>query len=540
MSKLLTRRRLITTSLAGGAGLALTSTAGLGLTNAGGRLIERAAASATPCSSLSDIEHVVMIIQENRSFDNYFGTYPGVAGFSDPRVLRQPGRGNLPIWYQFGWGPGDQAPARDHYLLPFHLDTAHTNAECTNDITHAWVAQHQAWNGGAMDRWVATHVAAGNDGVIAGPMTMGYYTRADLGFYHALADAFTLCDQYHCSVLGPSTPNQLFTLSATIDPHGHAGGPVADNPTARIPQAPGGVPFAAATETASFSWTTMPEALQHAGVSWKFYQPPGSQALDFISNNSLLYFPKFRDPSSELFRRGLAPTFPGQFQLDVASGTLPQVSWVTTMSGLDEHPPSPIVNGEITAVGQVLATLMANPAVWERTVVFMTYDENGGFFDHVPPPVPPPGTPDEWLTVPAKVGEMGGIRGPIGLGFRVPMLVLSPFSVGGLVCSEVFDHTSMLRFVERRFGVRVPNLSHWRRSVTGDLTSAINFAAGPKPARAPAVNPDEVVRVAEECLLAAPLDGAMMPQPYPVPPNGRLPRQAPGRPKRPSGPVRCT
>ena len=538
MATSLTRRQFLRAVGAGAAGLALSAEAG--------GIIQRAAAAGTRCSSLSDIEHVVIVIQENRSFDHYFGAYPGVTGFSDPDVLTQPSRGHQPIWYQYGWGPGDTAPVSSHSLLPFHLDTAHTNAECTNDITHAWIAQHRSWNGGAMDRFVATHVAREWDGVTAGPMTMGYYTRADLGFYWALADAFTICDHYHCPVMGPSTPNQLYSISANIDPDGGHGGPVVDNPGSAIPGAPGSVPLVPGTGTPSLTWKTMPEALERAGISWKVYQPPGAQVADFVSNNSLVYFPAFRDPSSPLFRKGLVPSFPGEFQADVASGKLPQVAWIGAMSGLDEHPPSPIPLGELSITQQVLSTLVANPSVWDRTIVFLTYDENGGFFDHVPPPVAPRGTPGEWLTVPARIGDGGEFRGPIGLGFRVPMLVVSPYTVGGYVCSDVFDHTSTLRFIERRFGVPVPNLSPWRRSATGDLTTAINFAGGahpPPPAvtRAltdPGATATDVARVALECPADATLDGAQMPQPYPVPSN-RLPTQEPGRARRPSGPVSC-
>jgi len=396
-----------------------------------------------------------------------------------------------------------------------------------------------------LDRFVATHVSKDWDGVVSGPMTMGYYTRADLGFYYALADAFTLCDHYHCSVMGDSTANQLHYLSATIDPDGKAGGPVIGNPSSSIPGGPGSVPLVPATGTPSLYWQTMPEALESAGVSWKFYQPPGTQAADFISNNSLVYFPKFRNPASPMFRKGIAPSFPGDFQADVATGKLPHVSWITSTGvGFDEHPPEPIPLGELFVTYQVLSTLLANPAVWERTVVFLTYDENGGFFDHVPPPVAPPGTPGEWITRPATVGDAGNFEGPIGLGFRVPMLVLSPFSVGGLVCSDVFDHTSTLRFVERRFGVSVPNLSRWRRSVTGDLTTTLNFAAGVQPvppsfARAvQRETPTDLARVAQQCPVNATLDGVGMPQPYPVPRNSTA-SQEPGPARRPSGPVPC-
>jgi phospholipase C len=532
----LSRRRFLKAAVAGSAGLSLTSRAG--------GLIARAASYGTRCASLSDIEHVVIVVQENRSFDNYFGAYRGVAGFSDPNVLKQPSHLGQPVWYQYGWGPGDKAPLASHHLLPFHLDTKRTNAECSDDITHAWVAQHKSWNGGAMDRFVATHVSRDWDGVVAGPMTMGYYTRSDLGFYYAMADAFTICDHYHCSVMGPSTPNQLYYLSATIDPGGKAGGPVVDNPSSTIPGAPGTLAFVPGSGAPGLHWETMPEALEKAGVSWKFYQPPGSQALDFISNNSLLYFPKFRDPSSPLFEKGLLPSFPGDFQADVASGKLPHVSWVTSMSALDEHPPSPIPVGELFVIEQVLTTLLSNPAVWERTVVLLTYDENGGFFDHVPPPVAPPGTPREWITVQPAVGDAGGIKGPIGLGFRVPMLAISPFSVGGLVSSDVFDHTSTLRFIERRFGVPVPNLSAWRRSVTGDLTTAINFAAGARPVPPSFMRAVEggvgsdAARVAQQCPVNATLDGAQMPVPYPIPANS-LPSQERGTAPRPSGPVAC-
>lgn len=124
-----------------------------------------------------------------------------------------------------------------------------------------------------------------------------------------------------------------------------------------------------------------------------------------------------------------------------------------------------------------------HPRVWRKTALFITWDENGGFFDHVAPPVAPKGTKGEYLSVANLPAAANGIRGPIGLGFRVPMLVVSPFTRGGLVCSDTFDHTSMLRFVETRFGVEVPNLSAWRRRVTGDLTGAFNFAARPNDRR---------------------------------------------------------
>ena len=530
--RLLSRRQLLGGAIAGGAGLALS--------RAGGRLIARAAEFATPCGSLADIQHVVILMQENRSFDNYFGSYPAVAGFDDPTVLRQPRRGGRPIWYQYGWGPGDAGPVSGDYLLPFRLDTDSNDAACTPDVTHEWEAQHLCWNNGAMDRWVATHVADDWDGVAAGPTTMGYYTRQDLGFLYELADAFTICDHYFCSVMGPTVPNRLYSVSGTIDPEGAAGGPVFENPGGPIP--PGtSLPLVPGAGAPSYTWRTMPEALEDAGISWKYYQPFGSQVVDMLSNNPLVYFPPFRDPSSPLFRKGVAPTFPGDFQTDVAAGTLPQVSFIASTSGIDEHPPSPVAVGEHGVTRQVLATLLANPDLWQSTVLFVTYDENGGYFDHVPPPTPPANTGGEWL---APGSGPNGIDGPIGLGFRVPTLVLSPFSVGGFVSSDVFDHTSTLRFIETRFGVPVPNLSTWRRQNTGDLTSAINFKGGAQtaPPSIQAIAGDvagtgqDVAKVATECPTTAPLDGIGQPQPYPVPPNGSLPRQESGTRRAPSGP----
>jgi phospholipase C len=174
--------------------------------------------------------------------------------------------------------------------------------------------------------------------------------------------------------------------------------------------------------------------------------------------------------------------------------------------------------------------VMGHKATWEKTAIFVTWDENGGFFDHVAPPTAPPETPGEYLTVPDVTGSSGGVTGPIGLGFRVPMLVLSPFSRGGLVSSEVYDHTSMLRFLETRFGVEVPNLSAWRRETAGDLTGAFNFAAPPifKPAKGlPAV----VVSPSEAAEGGCEKNSAVV-----VPPNSQ-PVQEPGTRGVPSGVV---
>jgi phospholipase C len=353
-------------------------------------------------------------------------------------------------------------------LLPWHLDTSHANAACALDPAHEWSPQHYAWHDGANDRFVLAQgrVAGASD-------TMGYYTRADLPLYYALADAFTLCDHYFCSALGSTAPNRHYATAATIDPMGTGGGPVpSSEPVVTAPQG-----AAIVTSAARYTWTTMPERLQAAGISWKVYQAPGANLSTMASNSVLLRYQRFvADPSSELYRNAFLPLFPHDFVADVAAGTLPAVSWLNTRSpGFDEHPPYAPNVGE-RVVGSVVRTLLEHPRVWAKTVLIVSYDENGGFFDHVAPPTPPPGTPGEFIPAALLPRLAGGITGPIGLGFRVPTLVVSPFSRGGHVNSDVFDHTSLLRFLETRFGVEVPNLSDWRRSVVGDLTTTLDFA----------------------------------------------------------------
>jgi phospholipase C len=494
----ISRRHLLKAGAAAGAAMTI-----------GQGLLARASASPVGGRGLSSVDHVVFLIQENRSFDHYFGTLSGVRGFDDHP------EGELGSFSQ-AW-PGAPPHSPLGRLLPFHLDSTQTSGQCVHDITHAWEAQHTSWDGGAMERFVAVHVA--EDGAGAGPATMGYYQRKDLSFYYALADAFTICDGYHCSVMGPTDPNRLYSLSATIDPEGKAGGPVVDNPTQ-------------GTSAGLLSWTTMPERLQAQGISWKVYQfPPTGLSAD-TSNNMLPLFKQYHDPTSPLFENGLLPTFPGQFQADVQAGELPQVSWVLSPPEFDEHPAGPISYGEyITA--QVLNALVSNPQVWSKAVLFVTYDENGGFFDHLPPSTAPPGTPGEYLTTSQLPSAAAGISGPIGLGFRVPMLVVSPFSRGGRVCSDTFDHTSMLRFLESRFGVEVPNLSEWRRSATGDLTSALDlrYPDASVPPLPDTTQPG--LSATAECasVFEDNLSGANSPT-YPVPSRQTMPTQEPGRHRR--------
>jgi phospholipase C len=421
-------------------------------------LVQHEAAHAAAPSSLKDIEHVVFLIQENRSYDHYFGAYPKGRGFDD-HPQGSPGLFAQPDPPPFGRTKGG-------LLYPWHLDTLHANASCFFDVGHEWTAQHVSWNNGQMNGWMRGHrPTPGAEKV------MGYYTRADLPFYYGLADAFTLCDHYHCSVFGPTDPNRHYAMSATCDPEGNAGGPVVTNPSDAF--APKGQQIA--LNAALYTWTTMPERLEAAGVSWKVYQVPGSLRSTPTTNNILLRYRQYGDPKSPLYQQAFVPRYPHDFEQDVKSGMLPAVSWLNARTpGQDEHPPyAPNVGEHVT--GHVLRTLLANPKVWAKTVLFVTYDENGGFFDHVTPPTPPPGTPGEYVPPAVLPALANGINGPIGLSFRVPMLVISPFSRGGHINSDTYDHTSMLRFLETRFGVEVPNVSAWRRATVSDLTSTLQF-----------------------------------------------------------------
>jgi phospholipase C len=339
-------------------------------------------------------------------------------------------------------------------LLPFHLQLSGPAADANlilADPAHTWHAQHAVWHDGALDRWRAVHDR--DDGPRAAAI-MGYYTRADLPVHYALAQAFTICDNYFSSVLGPTGPNRLYWMSATLDPDGLGGGPMLADMTA--------------TARGSLDWTTFPERLEEAGVSWKVYNtlPPGTYSE---LSGMLRYFRRFQDPESTLHRRGLDPRWPGDFEHDVRAGTLPAVSWIIPSVRSSEHPNHPPAVGAETIMS-VLSSLVANPRIWERTALIVSYDENGGFFDHVSPPTPPPGTPGEYVLRPS--GDPS--TSPIGLGFRVPCLVISPYSRGGHVNSETFDHTSQLRLLGRRFGVDVPYLSPWRRRVAGDMTHLLD------------------------------------------------------------------
>jgi phospholipase C len=418
--------------------------------------------------TIADVEHVVILMQENRAFDHYFGAMNGVRGFADRFPI--PVADDATVWTQ-GDRPGNPA------LSPFPLNTLETFAHMRIEgAPHNWIDAQTAWDEGRMSRWPASKTAR----------SLGYYRREDIPFQYALADAFTVCDAYHASFQGGTNTNRLFLWTGTNDPAGLGGGPSISNSHDSLVSA-GGHPD-------GYRWTTYVERLEAAGVSWRIYQ----DMADNFSDNPTAGFKRFRDshagaPDADprLAALALHTRALDGLRADVLAGTLPQVSYIVAPAKDSEHPgpSSPAQGADYTA--RVLDAVTANPETWSRTVLLVMYDENDGFFDHVPPPAPPSlkdgvvlggstvDTAGEYHTVRAPsehTAERDDLMGrPYGLGPRVPMLVVSPWSRGGWVDSEVFDHTSVIRFLERRFGVMEPNISLWRRAVCGDLTSAFDF-----------------------------------------------------------------
>ncbi len=416
-----------------------------------------AIAAARDTGTITDVKHVVIFMQENRSFDHYFGTLRGVRGFGDRFPV--PLASGASVWHQ------PSATGAPH--LPFHLDTTTTSAQRSIHLKHGWADGQQAWHGGRMNQWVAAKSA----------LALGHYRQSDIPYQFALANAFTVCDAYHCSELTGTNSNRLFLWSGSNDPLGLGGGPAIDNANDNLANAPG------------YSWTTYPERLEAAGVSWQIYQ----NMADNFTDNPLEGFDTYRQAyytstptaaQASLKARALSTRSLSDLSNDVKSGRLPQVSWIIAPAKYSEHPEpsSPLWGAEYTE--RVLKALTSDPAVWSKTVLFIMFDENDGYFDHMPPPAIASRNADgseAGMSTVSTLGERNELQpsyrgAPFGMGWRVPMYVVSPWSKGGWVNSQVSEHTSVIRFLEARFGVMEPNISAWRRAVSSDLTSCFNFA----------------------------------------------------------------
>jgi len=457
--------------------------------------------------TIHDVEHVVILMQENRSFDQYFGTLRGVRGFGD----------RFPIPLPEGRNVWQQRVASGQVVLPFHLDGNAGNAQRVSGTPHDWNDSQQAWDHGRMDQWPR----------YKNQISMGYFKEAEIPFQFALANAFTVCDAYHCAMHTGTDANRSFFLTGT-------NGAVPTG-TAFVTNEWDAIDGLASGVNTGYTWKTYAERLEEAGVSWISYQ----NMPDEWGDNMLGAFRQFKraniasgypvssggspgkpytntgqavpyhaydaatDNVGNPLYKGIANTLPGSrpenyldaFRRDIRDGKLPSVSWLNAPSIYCEHPgPSSPVQGA-WFLQEVLDALTAVPEVWSKTVLIVNFDENDGYFDHVPSPSAP--SPDgkggyagkttlaeadlaaEYYTHPKPAGSTrqpapdGRVYGP---GPRVPLYAISPWSRGGWVNSQVFDHTSVLRFLEARFGVKEPNIGPFRRAVCGDLTSVFNFA----------------------------------------------------------------
>ncbi|MFH8398371.1 phosphocholine-specific phospholipase C [Streptomyces anulatus] len=473
---------------------------------------------------LGSIKHVVILMQENRSFDHYFGTLRGVRGFGDRNAIELPTGGTV----------FEQPAAAGSTVLPFPVRGAaeeqKKDLQYIGALDHSWNGGAKAWGGGWMNGWISAKTAA----------TMAYYDRRDIPLHYELADTFTVCDAYHSSIHTSTSPNRnhLWSGKTGFEPNGK--------------RAVGNDAYNEGTHP-GYDWSTYAERLEKAGRSWRTYtewenftdnqiefyatfKAIARKALARTGGHTYMeaFYAKVRGASEtertrllglleegvatldrrerSLFERGLrrvpTGTLADEFAKDVAAGTLPAVSYLVPSAIDSEHPSTSSPVHSATIVYKILDALGKHPDVWRHTAVLINYDENDGFFDHVPPPVAPPEVADE---------QWEGR--PTGLGIRVPLLVVSPWTVGGYVCSEVFDHTSVIRFLERWTGVKEPNISDWRRRVTGDLTSAFDFT---RARRQPAVQTPGAI---------PPFEGRWQPKPPAV---QQLPAQEPGaRPARP-------
>jgi phospholipase C len=528
--------------------------------------IQRAfAIDPAPGSTYLDAEHVVILMQENRSFDHAYGTLRGVRGFNDPRAMTLPD-GNL-VWLQTN--------AAGETYAPFRLNLRDTKATWMGSLPHSRESQVAARNGGKHDRWLIAK-RSGEMEYAHLPLTLGFYNREDLPFYYALADAFTICDQNFCSALTCTTPNRLYLWSGTLREKPSITSKANLN-----------------NEDADFdtqvNWKTFPEQLEENGISWRVYQneiclPTGfsGEEESWLSNygdNPLEYFtqynvrfsaahrsyliseekslateleklegqtstpklekeieakrgkldqarhdletytednfaklsprdqnlhrkaftinvsdPDYRELDSLSYRekdvdhKMQAPKGDVlyQFREDVRTGKLPAVSWIVAPENFSDHPSAPWYGAWY--LSEAFDILTQNPEVWKKTIFILCYDENDGYFDHVPPFMPP--SPDKPETGKVSSGIDTAVEqapdGPIGLGFRVPLVIASPWSRGGYVCSQVFDHTSILQFLEKFLSAKTKqpihetNINEWRRTVCGDLTSVFRPYHGEK------------------------------------------------------------
>jgi phospholipase C len=448
-------------------------------------LIEKALAveADSPTRSINDVKHIVILMQENRSFDHYFGTMKGVRGFGD----------RFPIPLESGQRAFSQSDGQT-IVPPFRANFKTSNAALVKPTPHDFPDMQAAWNQGKYGFWPKFKT----------PYSMAYYTREEIPFQYALADAFTISDAYHCSIATGTDPNRImFWSGSNSDPEKRAAGinctdkdsePVNQRCWITGKHPDPGYKY----KGNAFKWATLPDVLEKAGVSWRIYQNPNDNWTGAM--HGCLAFESFRTakPGSAIYEQGMKHWSVEDLAKDVSQNTLPAVSWILPSRADCEHPggpSSPYRGADFTHA--VLTALTSNPEVWSKTVFFLTFDENDGLFDHLPAPAVPSYNLDGTLAGKSTIEVdgmyfhndrktqkrsyldsldtiSGDIR-PWGMGPRVPLYVISPWSKGGWVHSEVADHTSVAQFIEKRFDVHLPGISPWHRAVSSDLFSAFDF-----------------------------------------------------------------
>ncbi len=343
----------------------LGAAAGVGLTIGTGLTVATKAMASLWDDTAIPIDHILIACQENRTFDAYFGCYPRAGQFG------------MPVGYTLPDGDGGSVQP---YHFPFSMSL---------NVPHSWQDIHNEWNGGAMDGFYT------NDGWDA----LGYYDSSDLPYYYALADSFTLCGNYFCSLLGPSTPNRIALWSGT------AGGLTTN-----------------AVERGALDWPTVVDLLDDYGISWKCYNLGLGTGSLFEDFNALVYFKRWQYDRRLFYSEQ-------DYYADLKAEQLPQVVFLITESLICEHPPADIQLGQRTMAHVIKALIQSR--LWSRSALFLTYDEGGGYFDHVPPPQ----------------------LDAYGLGLRVPTLVVSPWARRGYISGQLYEHSSLLKFIERRFNL---------------------------------------------------------------------------------------
>jgi phospholipase C len=352
---------------------------------------------------ITAVQHIVFIIKENHTFDNYFGTFPGAHGATTGVISSGQ---VVPL-----------SPMPDIYNKP---------------LCNGWDCAIQAMDGGRMDRFDLT--AGGSLNPYA---QMG---EQNIPNYWAYARQFVLADGFFTSVHGPSLPNHLFAIAAqsggAISNAGNSGGHYCDGSpsgTVNVMDKEGNI----TSQSPCFNFLTLPDVLGTAGITWRYYAYGGG-ALFLINQIR----------NGPAWNQNIAP--PEQFVSDARSGHLPSVSWILpSPGGVEEHPPHSVCVGENWSV-EVLNAVMQGPD-WDSTVVFVTWDDFGGFYDHVPPP---------------QLDQFG-------LGPRVPLLIISPFSKPGYIPHTVYDHSSILKFIETRY--HLPPLTS-RDGTASNMVDSFDFS----------------------------------------------------------------